>query len=71
MKGSMDQRAPAHSNPELPTTLADYADRVLLGTGLEAGDAVLIANGQLDPPAELSRLATALRAGWMAEEEPA
>jgi hypothetical protein len=48
--------------------LADYADRLLLGTGLEAADAVLIAMGTLDPPPELSRLANALTAGWLAED---
>jgi hypothetical protein len=49
--------------------MADYADRLLLGTGLTAADAVLIASGQLDPPAELSRLAGALQAGWLAEDQ--
>ena len=68
MTGSTDQNTPKHTVVELPAALADYADRLLLGTGLEAADAVLIASGHLDPPAELSRLANALQAGWLAEE---
>ena len=68
MTGSTDQNTPSHSGAELPAALADYADRLLLGTGLDAADAVLIASGQLHPPAELSGLANALRAGWFAED---
>ena len=68
MTGSTDRNAPQHAGAELPAPLADYADRLLLGTGLDAADAVLIASGQLDPPAELSGLANALQAGWMAED---
>ena len=71
MTGSTDQNTPKHAGVELPAALADYADRLLLGTGLEAADAVLIASAHLDPPAELSGLANALQAGWMAEEDPA
>jgi len=65
---STDQNTPQHTGAELPAPLADYADRLLLGTGLDAADAVLIASGRLDPPAELSGLANALQAGWMAED---
>ena len=48
--------------------LADYADRLLLGTDLDAAHAVLIASRRLDLPAELSRLANSLQAGWFAED---
>jgi len=44
--------------------LAEYADRLLLSTGLHVEDALLIASGQLDPPPELELLARALRTGW-------
>jgi hypothetical protein len=50
--------------PELPAPLLDYADRLLLGTGLDAAEALLIASGELDAPAQLSSLAHALRSGW-------
>ncbi len=68
MTRSPDQNAPKHTGSELPAALANYADRLLLGTGLEAADAVLIARKQLDLPAELSGLANALQAGWLAED---
>ena len=58
----------ALSNDETAAVCADYADRLLLGTGLEAAHAVLIAGKQLDLPAELSGLAHALQAGWLAED---
>jgi hypothetical protein len=69
MTGSADQNTPKHTGVELPAALADYADRLLLGTSLEAADAVLISSGQLDLPAELSGLANALQAGWFAEDQ--
>jgi hypothetical protein len=65
---STDVSKSEHSGADLPPALADYADRLLLGTGLNAVDAVLIASGRLEPPAELSGLTTALDAGWFAEE---
>jgi hypothetical protein len=68
MTGPVDRTGSEHSFPDLPSALADYADRLLLGTGLDAADAVLVASGQLDPPAELSRMASALQAGWLAED---
>ena len=67
MTGSTDQHTPKQPVVELQAALADYADRLMLGTDLDAARAVLIASGRLDPPAELSGLATALRAGWFAE----
>jgi hypothetical protein len=52
--------------------LAEYADRLLLSTGLNASDALLIASGDAEPPAELESLACALRAGWrLAPEDSA
>ena len=68
MTGSTDQNTPKHTVVELSAALADYADRLLLGTNLDAAHAVLIASGRLDLPAELSGLANALRAGWFAED---
>ena len=67
MTGS-DQNTSKHPGVELPAALADYADRLLLGTGLDAADAVLIASRHLDPPDELRGLANALQAGWLAED---
>ena len=67
MTGS-DQNTLKHPDVELPAALADYADRLLLGTDLDAAHAVLIASGRLDLPAELSGLANALQAGWFAED---
>jgi hypothetical protein len=63
-----DQNSLKHTGLELPAALADHADRLLLGTGLHAADAVLIASGRLDPSAELSGLANALQDGWLAED---
>lgn len=71
MTGSTDQITPTHTGVELPGALADYADMLLLGTNLDAPHAVLIASGRLDIPVELSGLANALQAGWLAEEDPA
>ena len=68
MTGSTDQNTPEHTVVELPAALADYADRLLLGTDLDAAHAVLVASARLDLPAELSGLANALRAGWFAED---
>ena len=56
--------------PELPAALVEYADRLLLGTGLDAAEALLIASGRLDPPTQLSGLAHALRSGWELSEDP-
>jgi uncharacterized protein YbjT (DUF2867 family) len=69
--GSTDQNTAKQTAAELPAALADYADRLLLGTGLDAADAVLIASGRLDLSAELGALANALQAGWLAGEDPA
>ena len=71
MTGSHDRNDRQHTDGELSAPLADYADRLLLGTDLDAADASLIASGQLDVPAELQGLADALRAGWTAEEDAA
>ena len=72
MTPSPDCDAPGTAGVQLQAALAEYADRLLLSTGLHAEDALLIASGQLDAPAELDGLATALRAGWeLAPEEPA
>ncbi len=68
MTGLFDQEGQGQTGPDLPSALADYADRLLLGTDLAAADALLIASGQLDPPADLGRLANALQAGWMTED---
>jgi hypothetical protein len=52
-----------------PRALAEYADRLLLGTGLDATAALLIASGQLDPRPDLNTLADAVRAGWNMTED--
>jgi hypothetical protein len=62
MRRPPDHRPPKGTPPELPAALVDYADRLLLGTGLQASEALLIASGELDAPAPL--LARALRSGW-------
>jgi len=59
--GSVHQMRP--SFPEVPAPLAEYADRLLLSTGLRAEDALLIASGQVEPLPELEALARPLRAG--------
>ena len=63
-----DNQVPQPVLPQVPGPLAEYADRLLLSTGLHADDALLIASGQLEPPAELDGLTRALRAGWDLEE---
>ena len=68
MTGSPDRNDRQHTDGELSAPLADYADRLLLGTGLDAADAVLIASGQLVPPPELRALGSVLEAGWLAED---
>jgi hypothetical protein len=44
--------------------LIEYAERLLLGTGLDVDQALRIARGEREAPAELTSLAEALRAGW-------
>ena len=65
MRQPPDHRPP----PDLPAPLVEYADRLLLGTGLDAAEALLIASGRLDPPSQLSGLAHALRSGWELTED--
>ena len=69
MRRSPDHRPPMGTPPELAAPLVDYADRLLLGTGLDAAGALLIASGELDPPSQLSGLAHALRSGWELTED--
>jgi hypothetical protein len=63
-----NQKVPKLTGQDLPPALAEYADLLLLGTGLDAALALLIATGQLDPPVQLTGLVSALRAGWLAED---
>jgi len=56
--------------PDLPAPLMEYADRLLLSTGLTVEDALRIASGEFDPPRELGGLAAALRAGWDLAKAP-
>ena len=66
------RETPLMSDVDLPPALVEYADRLLLSTGLHAEDALLLASGQLDAPSELAELAIALRAGWeLTAEDPA
>jgi len=69
MNRAAEPHAPKHLAGDVPPALAEYADRLLLGTGLDAVQALRIASGELDPPALLKGLAKALRAGWQLEEE--
>ena len=69
MNRAAEPHAPKHPAGDVPPALAEYADRLLLGTGLDAVQALRIASGELDPPAPLKGLAKALRAGWQLEEE--
>jgi hypothetical protein len=69
MTPSPVRAAPQPSLAEVPAPLTDYADRLLLSTGLHTEDALLIASGRLDPPPELGALARALRAGWDLAED--
>jgi len=62
-------QTPRSSTAPLPEPLADYADQLLLGTGLDANQALLIASGQLEPDPSLGALAAALRAGWMLTDD--
>lgn len=71
MSASTDQQPPAPSRPaELPRALAEYTEQLLLGTGLEVSDALLLASGEVDAPPELRGVADALRAGWSLTEGP-
>ncbi|MBV9329120.1 MAG: hypothetical protein JO352_35905 [Chloroflexi bacterium] len=68
MKPSPQRTAISKLLPEVPPPLAEYADRLLISTGLQAEDALSIATGRLDPPAEMEPLARAIRAGWELDE---
>jgi hypothetical protein len=48
----------------LSVVLVEHAERLLLGTGLDVEQALLIARGDREAPPELSALGEALRAGW-------
>jgi hypothetical protein len=56
-----DSRPPADA---LSRALLDYAEPLLIGTGLNVEQALLIARGEVETPSELAALADALRAGW-------
>jgi hypothetical protein len=49
--------------------LAEYADRLLLGTGLTLEDAIAIAGGRLEAAPELRELQAALREAWQLEAD--
>ena len=61
---SSDCMVPAPVLPDLPVPLTEYADRLLLSTGLHAEDALRIASGHQEPADELGGLSVALRTGW-------
>jgi hypothetical protein len=52
---------------DLDASLAEYADRLLLSTGLTAQDAFLIASGRQKVVEQLGALARVLQAGWSLE----
>ena len=64
MRRPPEHHPPVGTPPELPAALVDYAARLLLGTGVQVAEALLIASGRLDPPTQLGGLAHALRSGW-------
>jgi hypothetical protein len=66
-----DRQLRAGLPTELPPALAEYAERLLLGTVLDLRDALRVADGEIEAAPELSGLAEALRAGWSAGEEEA
>jgi hypothetical protein len=68
---STDSRQPLrpHTPARLPAALAEYADRLLLGTGLDATEALLIASSQAEAPPELASIQEALRAGWQLADD--
>ena len=55
MTGSTDQNTSEAHGRRATAALADYADRLLLGTGLDAADAVLIASGAAGPTSRVER----------------
>jgi hypothetical protein len=57
---------------EMLAALEEYADRLLLSTGLNTHNALGIASGSQKPPVELENVARALRTGWALDPaEPA
>lgn len=71
MTAPAEPRPPGRTEVQLSPALVEYADRLLLGTGLEVADALRIATRHLDPPAGLRTLSSALCAGWDSSEGPA
>ena len=53
-----DNQVPQPVLPQVPGPLAEYADRLLLSTGLNAEDALLIASRQLEPARGVGRTHT-------------
>jgi hypothetical protein len=68
MSRTPDRQPHAGLPTELPPALAEYAEQLLLGTGLDAREALRVACGEVDAAPGLSGLAEALRAGWSAGE---
>ena len=68
MSNNSQTLRPDQTGSVLSLALAEYADRLLLGTGLDAGEALRIARGDIEAPAQLHFLQTALRTGWNAED---
>ena len=66
--GDASGRTDDRAQYDLPRALVEYADHLLLGTGLDAPLALQIASGRRDAPDDLVSLAAALRAGWQHSE---
>ena len=64
MSGIHVQSDPESVEVDLGTPLVEYANRLLLSTGLAAQDALFIASGRHEAPPELATVTRALRAGW-------
>jgi hypothetical protein len=72
MSRTPDQPSRAGVQPtEMPRALAEYAEQLLIGTGLGVADALRVARGEAEVTPELSGLAEALRAGWSAGQKDA
>ena len=68
MSRTPDRQPPAGLPTALPRGLAEYAEQLLLGTGLGVCGALRAARGEIEAAPELSGLTEALRAGWSAED---
>jgi hypothetical protein len=62
--GTSNDSRSAPGSEVLSAELVEHAERLLLGTGLDVEQALLIARGDREAPPEPSSLGEALQAGW-------